>query len=91
VAHAGPQPDFIIMDFALPRIDGLEATRRLKADARTRHIPVLLFTAHMGTEMRMRAEEAGCLGVLGKLDGASGLFDAIDRATLPAAAPIPAP
>jgi len=33
-------PDIVLMDLALPRMDGWEATRRLKSDARTRHIPI---------------------------------------------------
>src|SRR6516162_9935826 len=39
-------PDVIVMDLSLPVLDGWEATRRLKADARTRHIPVLALTGH---------------------------------------------
>ncbi|MDH5675695.1 MAG: response regulator [Myxococcales bacterium] len=53
-------PDLILMDLSLPKIDGWEATRRLKANASTRHIPVLALTAHAMDGDRHRAEEAGC-------------------------------
>jgi CheY-like chemotaxis protein len=42
-ATAG-RPDAIVMDLSLPIVDGLEASRRLKADPRTRHIPIIALT-----------------------------------------------
>src|SRR5919202_5102665 len=39
-------PDIILMDLALPRMDGWEATRRLKLDDRTSHIPIVALTGH---------------------------------------------
>jgi CheY-like chemotaxis protein len=39
-------PDLVLMDMSLPVLDGWEATRRLKADAATQHIPVIAITAH---------------------------------------------
>ena len=39
-------PDVIVMDITLPVMDGWEATRRLKADERTRHIPIIVLTGH---------------------------------------------
>lgn len=53
-------PDLILMDVSLPDVDGLEITRRLKADAETRHIPIIALTAHAMTDDRQRALEAGC-------------------------------
>jgi two-component system cell cycle response regulator DivK len=56
-AHA---PDLILMDMSLPTVDGWEATRRLKADAALRHIPVIALTAHAMANDRDKAIEAGC-------------------------------
>jgi two-component system, cell cycle response regulator DivK len=53
-------PDLILMDVDLPVIDGLEATRRLKADAKTRAIPVLALTANAMVGDEERALAAGC-------------------------------
>lgn len=53
-------PDLILMDMGLPVMDGWEATRRLKADARTASVPVIALTAHAMADDRLRALEAGC-------------------------------
>jgi CheY-like chemotaxis protein len=53
-------PDLILLDLSLPEIDGWEATRYLKADPATRHIPVIALTAHAMAWDREKAFEAGC-------------------------------
>lgn len=53
-------PDLIFMDVTMPRLGGLEATRILKADPATSHIPVVVLTAHAMAEDRERALAAGC-------------------------------
>lgn len=53
-------PDLVLMDLSLPDLDGWEATRRLKKDARTQHIPVIALTAHAMSGDRERAIDAGC-------------------------------
>lgn len=53
-------PDLVVMDISLPVMDGLEATRRIKADPSTADIPILAVTAHARDLDRMRALEAGC-------------------------------
>ena len=53
-------PDVVLMDLSLPVVDGWEATRRLKSDRRTAHIPVVALTAHDGAGELERATLAGC-------------------------------
>ena len=53
-------PDIFLMDLALPRMDGWEATRRLKTDVRTQAIPVVALTGHALAGHVEGAREAGC-------------------------------
>lgn len=59
-------PDVILMDLSLPKIDGWEATRRLKQDERTRLIPVVALTAHALASAHEKARDAGCDSVVTK-------------------------
>jgi CheY-like chemotaxis protein len=54
------KPDLILMDLSLPGMDGWEATRRLKADDATRHIPVVALTGHALAGASEGAKKAGC-------------------------------
>ncbi len=54
------RPDVIIMDLSLPGVDGWEATRRIKADERTKSIPVIALTGHALAGHSKGAFEAGC-------------------------------
>ncbi|MFC1834302.1 ATP-binding protein [Thermodesulfobacteriota bacterium] len=57
---AEQDPALILMDISLPGMDGLTATRKLKQDAGTSHIPVVALTAHAMPGDKERAREAGC-------------------------------
>jgi CheY-like chemotaxis protein len=59
-------PDLILMDLSLPVLDGWEATRILKSDERTRHIPILALTANALLADRARARELSFDGFLTK-------------------------
>ena len=52
-------PALVLMDLGLPRVDGWEATRRIKADPRTRDIPVLALSGHAFADSMARAKDAG--------------------------------
>jgi CheY-like chemotaxis protein len=61
ISHTSERfPDVVLMDLSLPIVDGWEATRRLKDDTRTAHIPVVALTAHDGSGELQRATRAGC-------------------------------
>ncbi len=60
------KPDLILMDIMMPKMDGLEATRILKADATTSNIPILALTSYAMKGDKERILEAGCDGYLAK-------------------------
>ena len=59
-------PDLVLMDIALPGIDGVEATRQLKADPATASIQIVALTASVMQADRARFGEAGFAGIIGK-------------------------
>lgn len=60
------KPDLILMDIQMPEMDGLEATRILKADVATKNIPILALSSYAMTGDRERILGAGCDGYLSK-------------------------
>jgi two-component system cell cycle response regulator DivK len=59
-------PDVVVMDLSLPVLDGWEATRRIKGDPRSRHIPIVALTGHALEGHSQGARDAGCDGFLAK-------------------------
>ena len=59
-------PDIILMDLSLPELDGWEATRTLKGDPRTQHIPIVALTGHALADHSREAKDAGCDAFLTK-------------------------
>lgn len=53
-------PDLIVMDLNLPGLDGFEATRQLKSKPETKHIPIIVLSAHDREKNRDKALAAGC-------------------------------
>lgn len=60
------QPDLILMDISIPRMDGWEATRLLRSDPRTSAIPIIALTAHALADDRERASKVGFTSYLAK-------------------------
>ena len=59
-------PDMILMDIMMPKMDGLEATRIIKADEKTKHIPIIALTSYAMKGDREKTIEAGCDGYIAK-------------------------
>ena len=76
---AEAKPDLILMDLSLPRMDGWEATRRLKADARVARIPIIALSAHAMRGDEERARASGCDDFLTKPIDETLLFQTIAR------------
>ncbi len=60
------QPDLILMDLAMPEMDGWSATRRLKSDRDLTSIPVIVVTGHVTSKDISLAQEMGCNDVVSK-------------------------
>ena len=66
IVLAGALPDLILMDIALPGMDGLTLTRKLKAEERTRHVRIVALTAFAMKGDDQKAFDAGCDGYITK-------------------------
>lgn len=77
-ARAG-QPDLILMDMALPELDGWEATRQIKSDPATQHITVIGVSSYAMPGDEERARQAGCDEYLAKPLDETTLFQFIEK------------
>ena len=73
------KPDLILMDVSLPKMDGWEATRRIKADESTRQIPIIAVTAHALDDDREKAIQVGCDGYLAKPVAPRRVVEEVER------------
>ena len=80
---AETKPDLILMDLSLPRMDGWEATRRLKTDPGSAHIPVIVLSANAMRGDEERARASGCDDFLTKPIDETLLFETIARHLAP--------
>ena len=78
-------PELILMDLQLPGMDGLELTRRLKADPATRGIVVVAITAYAMKGDEQKAREAGCDGYIPKPIDTQALAQAVTALLAPRA------
>ena len=76
---AEQRPDLILMDLSLPRMDGWEATRRLKSDRSLADIPVIVLSAHAMRGDEERARASGCDDFLTKPIDEALLFQTLAR------------
>ena len=74
------KPDLILMDLAMPEMDGWEATRLIKKDPLTSSIPLIAVTAHALSGDRARALKAGCDDYITKPMDLSELVSMVNRA-----------
>lgn len=79
LAAAADRPGVIIMDLAMPGLNGWEATRRLKTGERTKDIPIIVLTAHALDHYREVAVAAGCDEFLSKPCAIEDLVAAVRR------------
>jgi CheY-like chemotaxis protein len=73
------RPDVVLMDLRMPDLDGLEATRRLRSDPATEHMPVIAVTASALGDAPQAALDAGCAGFIPKPVRAQTLFASLEH------------
>lgn len=72
-------PDLIIMDLSLPEMDGVEAARRIHAQAKLSRIPIFVVSAYLTEAVKADVRAAGCVEVFSKPFDAAALIDKISE------------
>jgi two-component system, response regulator len=70
-------PDLVLLDLNLPKVSGLDVLRRVRADARTRHVPIVMFTSAADPVDVLRSSELGANGFVSKPTGFDELVGAL--------------
>jgi len=73
------RPDLILLDVMMPKMDGFETLRRIRADSETQHIPVIMLTAKGDTDSMFKAHDLGSTDFFIKPFDAQELLDFIRR------------
>ena len=79
---AGDRPDIILMDLSLPMLDGLAATRRIRAQENSRRVPIVAVSAHDSADFHAEALAAGCNEYVTKPIDFDQLVQLLDRMTV---------
>lgn len=72
-------PDLILMDGSLPRLSGVDATRRIRGSAHIGHVPIVFISGHTGANFLALAREAGCDEYLVKPFALGQLEDLLEK------------
>lgn len=81
LAACGALPDLVIMDLALPEMDGIEVARRIRETAGLSHVPIIIVSAYLTPEVQAEIRAAGCAEMFGKPYDFDSLLETI-RITL---------
>ena len=73
------RPDLILMDGSLPRLSGVDATRRIRGSEHIGHVPIVFISGHAGAAIRALAREAGCNEYLVKPFDLAQLDDVLEK------------
>jgi CheY-like chemotaxis protein len=73
------KPDLILMDIVMPGMDGLEVCRRLRKQAVTAAVPIVLLTFRLGEDSKAEGFASGCTDLLKKPLGADGLVNTLRK------------
>lgn len=73
------KPDLILLDIIMPKMDGYEVCKKLKADPETKEIPIIIFTASQQRELEKKCVEAGAEGIIMKPFETSELLEMANK------------
>ena len=73
------RPDIIVLDWMMPQMDGLEVLKKLRADPKTKDVPVLVYSAADDPQMKKQAAKFGAQEIVLKSGGFYPLYEHIER------------